>query len=86
MDLTQWTLGICSTAFFNVSLHQRLILVPLVEEFEACKGNPAGGARCLSYNPSPFGSTALVVGTKDPSHLRVWEYSEQYRRWQVGDS
>jgi len=48
----------------------------LVEEFEASKG----GAKCLAYNPSPFGLTSLVVGSKDS--LRVWEYSEQYRKWQ----
>eukprot|EP01104_Vermistella_antarctica_P014333 TRINITY_DN4486_c0_g1_i1.p2 TRINITY_DN4486_c0_g1~~TRINITY_DN4486_c0_g1_i1.p2 ORF type:complete len:312 (-),score=47.11 TRINITY_DN4486_c0_g1_i1:1096-2031(-) len=51
---------------------------PLMEEFEAHKD----GATSISWNPSPFSTPNIVVGTATDSVAKIWEYNDQYRRWQ----
>jgi len=51
----------------------------LMDEFEAQKG---GNLNCIAWNPSPFEKPMIVVGADDPQ-VKIWEYSESQRRWQV---
>eukprot|EP00743_Colponemidia_sp_Colp-15_P001728 GILK01001887.1.p1 GENE.GILK01001887.1~~GILK01001887.1.p1 ORF type:complete len:319 (-),score=44.64 GILK01001887.1:183-1139(-) len=51
---------------------------PLMEEFESHKA----GSNAISWNPSRYEPPMVVIGSND-SVAKVWEYSEQYRRWQV---
>lgn len=54
---------------------------PLMEEFQS----HTKGIACLSWNPSPSSTPALVVGSQDGS-LKVWEYNDTHRRWQVAEN
>jgi len=59
---------------------------PLQEEFEAHKlSETQRGGVSISWNPSPYGPPSLVVGSSDPV-AKIWEYNENYRRWQHVES
>eukprot|EP01098_Paradermamoeba_levis_P006768 TRINITY_DN2819_c0_g1_i1.p1 TRINITY_DN2819_c0_g1~~TRINITY_DN2819_c0_g1_i1.p1 ORF type:complete len:314 (+),score=56.76 TRINITY_DN2819_c0_g1_i1:76-1017(+) len=53
---------------------------PLMDEFEAHKE----GASCISWNPSLFGAACLVVGTTNEHAIKIWEFNDALRKWQVG--
>jgi nucleoporin SEH1 len=38
----------------------------------------------LSWNPSSFDPPTLAVGTSD-GHLKIWQYQENFRKWQSFD-
>eukprot|EP01112_Ceratiomyxa_fruticulosa_P009110 TRINITY_DN2377_c0_g2_i1.p1 TRINITY_DN2377_c0_g2~~TRINITY_DN2377_c0_g2_i1.p1 ORF type:complete len:348 (+),score=65.44 TRINITY_DN2377_c0_g2_i1:151-1194(+) len=54
---------------------------PLSEQFDALT-QKGGEARCISWNPSPFDRTMIVVGTTEPS-VKIWEYNDSQRKWVV---
>jgi len=47
-----------------------------------CTTSQAGGVNCLDWNPNPFDTAMLAVGTQEPT-AKIFQYNDKLRKWEL---